>query len=315
MAAPLDSWQLKAFVILARTGSYTVAARELSVTHSAVSHSMRKLENDTGCLLLTRALKTVTLTEAGEALLFYAEHILAEMEQARTALADLNKWGFRRLRLGADPTLCQYFLPAVLADLQKEFPRLLVHIELTGGADTSGWLETRRVDLILGEHPLRGHPTGFTGLFQDRVCLVANPSHPWATKGQAPRGELAKQPCVLPCPPSISRQLIVRHFAQEDIVLNATIEVDSVEATKEFVKKGLGIGFLPAWTAHQEFAEGSLVPLSAGRRHLTQTWGLLQPSGRPLDHVQNLFVKFCQKRGESFLQCQPVEAQIPEIER
>src|SRR5213082_502436 len=75
MNAPLDSRQLRAFSVLAKTGSFTQTARELHLTQSAVSHSMRALETEIGCRLLDRLGKKVVLTQAGEQLLQHAGKI------------------------------------------------------------------------------------------------------------------------------------------------------------------------------------------------------------------------------------------------
>src|SRR4028119_1453244 len=99
MSQPLDSRQLRAFSILARTTSFTRTAHELHLTQSAISHAIRALEQDTGCRLLDRMGKSVVLTQAGEQLLMHAERILAEMESARTGLSHLGKWGTSRLRI------------------------------------------------------------------------------------------------------------------------------------------------------------------------------------------------------------------------
>src|SRR5580765_7061048 len=104
MNVPLDSRQLRTFCALARTGSFTQTARELHLTQSGVSHSMKALENETGCRLLDRLGKKVVLTQAGEQLLQHATKILAEMESARQSLNQLSKWGKGRLRLGASTT-------------------------------------------------------------------------------------------------------------------------------------------------------------------------------------------------------------------
>src|SRR5213595_942472 len=114
MNQPLDTRQLRAFATLARTGSFTKAARELYLSQSAVSHSMKALEQDVGCRLLDRVGKTVSLTQAGEQLLQHAERILKEMADARQDLHQLSKWGKGRLRIGASTTACQHILPAVL---------------------------------------------------------------------------------------------------------------------------------------------------------------------------------------------------------
>jgi DNA-binding transcriptional LysR family regulator len=120
MITPLDSRQLRAFVILARTGSFTRAAKEVFLSQSAVSHAMKALENEVGCRLLDRVGKRVSLTQAGEQLLHHAEKILTEMQLARTSLDHLSKWGQTRLRVGASSTACRYILPPVLREFKTE---------------------------------------------------------------------------------------------------------------------------------------------------------------------------------------------------
>src|SRR3989454_4867747 len=91
MNQPLDTRQLRAFATLARTGSFTLAAKELYLSQSAVRHSMKALEGDVGCRLLDRLGKKVLLTQAGEQLLQHAQKILQEMESAREMLRRLGK--------------------------------------------------------------------------------------------------------------------------------------------------------------------------------------------------------------------------------
>src|SRR5580698_2076703 len=106
MKTPLDSRRLRAFSVLARTGSFTQTARELHLTQSGISHSMKALETEIGCRLLDRLGKKIVLTQAGEQLLGHADKILSEMESARESLAQLGKWGRGRLRIGATTTAC-----------------------------------------------------------------------------------------------------------------------------------------------------------------------------------------------------------------
>ena len=90
MKTPLDSRQVRAFCVLARNGSFTQTARELHLTQSGISHSIKALEIDIGCRLLDRLGKKVVLTQAGEQFLQHATKILHEMENARTALGHLG---------------------------------------------------------------------------------------------------------------------------------------------------------------------------------------------------------------------------------
>src|SRR5439155_16423815 len=91
MKRPRDSRRLRAFCVLARTGSFTETARDLHLTQSGISHSMKALEGDVGCRLLDRLGKKVLLTQAGEQLLQHAQKILQEMESAREMLRRLGK--------------------------------------------------------------------------------------------------------------------------------------------------------------------------------------------------------------------------------
>ena len=96
----IDARQLRAFQLLAETGSFTEAAKRMYVTQSAVSHSTKTLEQALDCKLLERGGKKVALTTAGEVLLRRADRILNEMEKATNELRALSKWGYGRLRIG-----------------------------------------------------------------------------------------------------------------------------------------------------------------------------------------------------------------------
>src|SRR5438477_4467118 len=146
MNAPLDSRQLRAFCVLARTASFTEAARELNLTQSGVSHSMKALESDIGCRLLDRLGKKALLTQAGEQLLHHATKILQEMENARESLTHLGKWGRGRLRLGASTTVCQYLIPQVLREFKESFPEHVITIEPDDTLELVNALLRHRID-------------------------------------------------------------------------------------------------------------------------------------------------------------------------
>ena len=87
----LDSRKLLAFATLARCGSFTLTARELFLTQSAVSHAIKSLEQELDCRLFNRLGRQTQLTPAGRNLLEHAERILGEMEQARANLKGLSQ--------------------------------------------------------------------------------------------------------------------------------------------------------------------------------------------------------------------------------
>lgn len=295
---PLDSRQLRAFATLANTGSYTLAAKKLYLSQSAVSHSMKALEREVGCRLLDRLGKKVILTQAGEQLLHHTEKILQEMTQARSSLEQLGKWGRKRLRIGASATACQYILPGVLREFQKSYPDCLLSIEPGDTEVAVDLMENNRVDLALTLRPHSEDPFEFIPLFTDELSFLVGSSHPWARQGRVVRDDLPTQNYVLYSKNSYTFRLIEDYFRQDDMVLNTVIDLGSMEAIKELVKLGLGVSILAAWIARDELRDGSLIRLPLGRRKLKREWGVVHWKGKRLSMAEETFVKLCREAGQ-----------------
>ncbi len=293
MKEPIDSRQLRAFVTLARTGSFTVTAKELFLSQSAVSHSMKALETDVGCRLFDRVGKRVLLTQAGETLLQHASRILAEMVAARSGLEQLGKWGMGRLRVAAGGALCQYLLPAVLREFKEKYPKYLVMVDQTEPARVLEQIRANVVDLAFTLEPREEDQIHFEPLFSDELMFAVHPQHPWAKAGQVVRADIPRQNYALQRRNTPTYRAIEEYFAEDEMVLNTTIEAGSVEAIKELVKFGLGVGILAPWTARREVEHKSIVLLPLGRRKLKRNWGLVHWRGRRLTLAEETFLSLC----------------------
>jgi len=293
MTKPLDTRQLRAFATLARRGSFTIAAKELRLSQSAVSHSMKALETDLGCRLFDRMSKKVLLTQAGEQLLQHADKILLEMSAARESITQLSKWGRGRLRIGASTTACQYILPEVLSEFKKSYPQAIIAVEPGDTREAIALLRSNQIDLALTLEPKREDDFEFTPLFADEMQFVMAPSHAWAKTGQVVREEIPKQQYVLYNKNSFTFELVESYFRTEGMVLNMIMEFGSMEAIKELVKLGLGVSILALWIARKEIESGELVALSLGKRKLKRTWGLLHWRARRLTLTEETFMSLC----------------------
>lgn len=296
MNQTLDSRRLKAFVVLAENGSYTETARRLFVTHSAISHSMRALESEVGCRLLSKLNKKAILTEAGEALLPYARRVLEEMSQAHATLKDLNKWGFRRLRLAASADFDSDFLSPVLLQFHREFPNILLQVEACGASEPESWLQNNQADVVLADKPPGNETVEFIPLLADRFHLVVNSSHPLAASKSVPTKELGNHPCFLPRSSRRGRKQLEDFLTSREINLSLAGEIVSLEAIKQFVKQTNAMSFLPGWSVGAELKSQSFVSLPLGRKVFEQTWGILHSKSRPLNHAESTLLKFCRKR-------------------
>jgi DNA-binding transcriptional LysR family regulator len=295
MNEALDSRQLEAFVVLAKTGSYTEAAKHLYVTHSAISHSLKALEHQVGCRLLSKVRKKTILTEAGEAFLLHAQRALGEMRQARITVAELNQWGSRRLRLVSEPALASAILAPALLKFYREFPKHLLHVELDNCDDPASLLAANRADLVLTEQPVDDADLSFVSLMADRFHFVVNAGHPLASQNTVTRQDLGKPPCLLLRTSSNGRKRLDEYLTQRGIGLSRMGEVESVDVVKDMVKQFSLMSILPGWAVAAELKSGTFVALPPGRKPFEETWGIIHSRARPLNQAEAAFLKFCRQ--------------------
>ncbi|HLP09714.1 MAG TPA: LysR family transcriptional regulator [Opitutaceae bacterium] len=294
MSRSLDSRQLQAFVAVARRQSFTLAAKDLHLTQSAVSHALRALEGDLGCRLLDRMGRRVALTHHGEQFLRRAEAVLRDMERARTELEDLTNWGHGRLRVGASTTVCQHLLPTVLREFKQSFPRCVLRIEPGDLPWQVELLQRGTIDLTVSLEPVGDDEMKFLPLFEDELRLMVGPMHPWAQAGRATREQLAEETVMLYNRTSSTYAMVQDYFAREGVTLGNCIQLGSMEAIKELAKVGLGAGVLAPWVVREDLAAGRLVSLPLGRRPLKRRWGITHLAQRQLSLGEETFVGLCQ---------------------
>ncbi len=300
MNRPLDSRQLLAFAALARCQSFTRAAKELFLTQSAVSHAIKALEAEVGSRLVDRAGRHVLLTQAGEQFLRHTEKILREMDAARAGLDALSRWGHGRLRVGASTTACQYLLPTVLREFKQSFPKCVITIEPGDHAQQVELLQNNRIDLSIMLEPETTSEFEFVPLFSDELRFVTSPMHPWARERRVLRDSLESETLVLYNKSSYTFRLVSEYFRDERMAFGHYIELGAMDAIKELVKIGVGIGVLAPWIARAELESGALVDFPLGRRRLRRTWGVAHLKGRRLPLGEETFIGLCRSVTEGF---------------
>ncbi|MCT4353188.1 LysR substrate-binding domain-containing protein [Streptomyces sp. Je 1-79] len=163
--------QLRTFLAVAQTLSFTQAARRLGVRQSTVSQHVRRLEDAVGRPLFTRDTHSVEVTEDGEVMLGFARTILQAHERAAAFFTGTRLRG--RLRFGASEDFVVTRLPEILESFRREHPE--VDLELT--VELSGTLEARlesgRLDLILAKR--RTEESGGELVWQDSLIWIGSP--------------------------------------------------------------------------------------------------------------------------------------------
>ena len=163
MNQPLDSRQLRAFVALAQTGSFTQTAKTLFLSQSAISHSIKALEGDVGCRLLDRVGKESCSPKQASSCSITRERFCGDGVCAHI-LQHLGKWGKGRLRLGASSTACQYILP-VSCGSSKRDSLIAIFQSPSDSEECVELLQHNRIDLAVALQPKHEVPLEFPGLF------------------------------------------------------------------------------------------------------------------------------------------------------
>ncbi|MGE9271553.1 MAG: LysR family transcriptional regulator [Verrucomicrobiales bacterium] len=294
-----DLRQLRAFVAVADEGSFTLAAKKLFLTQSAISHSMRALEDSLGCRLLSRLGKKTVLTEEGAVFLKRCRAVLSELEQAGRELDGLKRWGQSRIRIGAPHSLCQFLLPTVIREFRDCFPRCEPSIE---AGDTEALLEKldeHELDLVLGLELKTGRDEGVRQLFRDRMTFVVSPVHPWAERCEPNEDDFEKVQFIIYARASGTHRLVEEYFASKGVRPRAPLVLGDMEAIKEMSKIGIGVGIVADWVVRREVEEGSLVALSEGGHDIEREWSVFWNPERPLSLVEETFVGISGMVGKS----------------
>jgi DNA-binding transcriptional LysR family regulator len=289
----MDTRLLKMFCAVARHNSLGVAARQLHVTPSAISHGLKSLETQLGCRLFDRAGKRMVLNQAGEQLLAQVEQPLGALDAAEDSIKRLAKWGQTRLRIAAAASACEYLLPAVIRELKKTFPNATFQVE--SGDMTVGieMLKQNRIDLALGVAPPAGTGLEMRPVFTDELLFVFAPPHPWATARSIAREDLQRQPLILYQRSSLTARMLDDYFRGLDLVPSTVMEMGSIAAIKKLVKLNLGVSVLAPWAVDSELARGALKMRPLGARPLKRQWVIAWLARRRLGLIEETFIRLC----------------------
>ena len=290
----LDSRQLRAFQELARHGSFTSAAKALSLTQSAVSHSIKALERSLEVKLFERLGKTVRLTRAGESLLPHADGILARMMRAQEDLMLLDRPGHGRLRIGATVTISQYVLPSVLRELRESFPAFDISVSTDDSRGLVAQLEAGDSDVAVALETAFSAPLKREPLFDDTIQMALSPLHPLASKPKIRTQDILEESFIFYNQTSETFRLLEQESIANGLKLNTAMQVGSMAAIKEMAKIGMGIGLLSPWVAEQEIASGVLVFRNLPWRNLQRKWSIHRDPRHEPQMIEEVFSGICQ---------------------
>jgi DNA-binding transcriptional LysR family regulator len=237
--------QLQTFCVLAEELNFTRTAERVHTVQSNVTSQIKALEAELGLPLFDRLAKRVVLTEAGHRFRPYAEKALATMDQ-----------GYRAVKFGTEPagplhiyapeSVLTYRLPEVLKLLRKKYPRVEIIFRPESDNKLACELESGKLDLAISmSDSVDGEQLSSIRIGSEDVYLFATPDHPLANAKKVYPKDLLEQNLLLTEAGCGYRKKLDMQLAAANIRPQHITEFSSVEAIKQCVIAGMGIGLLP----------------------------------------------------------------------
>lgn len=272
--------QLKTFVAVVETGSFSQAARRLGVSQPAVSMQVQSLESDIGEALLDRRHRQVDLTEAGRILLPHARMMLAEAARVRAEIEGLSGEVTGNLRLALSTTPGDYIIPRLLGEFVARYPHVHIDLTVASTAEIIGEVEDGRADLGMVGAKVRGAKVHFEELGADELIAIGHPSHPLAPKRNTSIGEMASYPWVARRDDSGTQSVLKALLGEHGVAVESLISVVQLgtgEAVVNAVEGNLGISVVSRYVAARALDAESIVELDVEGLPFRRPFYLITP--------------------------------------
>lgn len=279
--------QLRTFRVVAQQRSYSRAAQLLYLSQPGVSLQVRALEQSIGMPLFERSGRQLRLTEAGVALLEYADRILSLVDESQQALEELGNARRGIVRVAASTTAGIYIVPRALGGFHRQNPGVRLTLDVVNRFTVADRLLRDEVDvavmgLIEDAHDLQVEP-----FLPNELVVIASPRHPLAQRKQIAIADLADETLLLREQGSGTRTDIERMFAKGQLVMRLGMELRSSGAIKQAVAADLGIAIIPLHAIELELLAKRLVTLNVEGFPIRRDWSIARRAGRRLSAAAN----------------------------
>ncbi len=239
--------QLQAFLAIAETGSFQQAARRCGVTQSTISRQIQALECDLGLPLFHRT-ASAKLTLAGERVLPRVRKICQEWQAVTQEITDLAEGKQPELCVAAIHSVCAYYLPPVLQSFCRDYPEVQLRVTSLGSDRALKVLKDGLVDLAIvmnNRFLTTSREMVVEVLYDESIELLTAADHPLAEYENVPWSELVRYPQVVFKDGYGMQRLIQDKFARLSATLQASLEVNTLDAFRGVVRQGELIALLP----------------------------------------------------------------------
>jgi DNA-binding transcriptional LysR family regulator len=282
--------QLEVFLAVARERRFSRAAEKLYRTQSAVSQTIRKLEDELGEALFDRSSREGILTDAGKVLHDYAEKLINLRSEASESMTELRELQKGKLVIAANEFTVLYLLP-VLAAFRRLHPMIKVKVERALGSRIPDDVLRYSAEFGVLSYEPQEPSLHSVVVYLDELAFVVPPKHPLASASQVSIRQLGAESFVAHIVSSPYREKVIQLFKTHKTPLHMDVELPTLQAIKQFVSMGNGVAFVPEISVENEIADGGLVRIRVRELQLKRKLRLIYRKDANLSHAARAFLK------------------------
>ncbi|WNO10967.1 LysR family transcriptional regulator [Teredinibacter sp. KSP-S5-2] len=281
----MDTDSLKAFISVAKHGSFSKAAEELFLTQPAVSKRIAALENELNHSLFDRLGRETMLTEAGQVLLPEAQSIMRSIETTKRSILELSGEIVGTLRVATSHHIGLHHLPPVLRKFAAAHKEVNLQFDFLDSEQAhfkvaKGECELAIVTLApIIEEPLQDHL-----LWHDPLVFVVGQGHHLANKKSVTLKELSNETAILPSLATFTGRLLKECFDNANLPLTLNMTTNYLETIKMMVSVGLGWSLLP-----KKMVDEQLICLNVPGVSIARELGIITHKKRSLGNAARAF--------------------------
>ena len=286
----MDLDQLHTFLEIVRLKSFSKAAQTCFRTQPAISAQVRQLEQELNTSLFDRLGTRIALTPAGRIFSEYARQILELRRQAQDNINELERSPRGELIIAANEANCIYVLPHVFSEFKKQFPNVQLQVDRSYGSRVMQAVLENQADFGVTQLPLQERKLQVVPIYRDEIHLIVPGDHPLGRKKQILAADVVGHPLLLPrAGRTRSRLNAWLELVEDDI--SVSMELDSTEMIKRFVRAGLGLSFLAVSSCREEIAAGRLQSAGLGPEPMVRRLGLVYRKDKALSKAALGFIQ------------------------
>ncbi len=269
------------------------------MTQGAVSQQVAALEKQLDVALFHRVGRAVELSQDGRQLYDYARRIVDLVDEAQSAVSKKSVAVSGTLRIASSTVPAETVLPELLTEFRKKFPDVCESVSVSDTAQATQAVEDGEADVgLVGELP-RSSTLQSRVIGKDELVLVVAPHHRLAGKPAVSFNELRSEPLIVREPGSASRRCVEEALEAKGISfsdLTIAVEVNSNDAIRAAVERGIGVGFLSTSAIAHDVAEGKIAAVKVRGMKLPRKLYAITDKSRITASPLREFLEFLDQR-------------------